>query len=81
MAVAATAWRLREAARAALAAGRGHEACDLAAAALRLHATPRGRRLHIVALLAAGHPREAALALAAAESALSGATEDNGLRA
>jgi hypothetical protein len=81
MAVAARAWRLREAARAALAAGRGHEACDLAAAALRLHATPRGRRLHTVALLAAGRRREAALALAAAESALSGAPEDDGLRA
>ena len=66
MAVAAGAWHLREAARLALEAGRAQDACDLAGAALRLHATPRGRRLHVVALLAAGRKREAARALSAA---------------
>ena len=68
MSVAARAWRLREAARAALAANRGGEACDLAGTALRLHATPRGLRLHVLALLAAGRPLEAAGALSQVES-------------
>jgi len=75
MAVAARAWHLREAARAALEAGREPEACDLAGAALRLHATPRGRRLHVLALLAAGR---AARALSAAESLTRRAAEDEG---
>jgi len=78
MAVAARAWHLREAARAALEAGREPEACDLAGAALRLHATPRGRRLHVLALLAAGRAREAARALSAAESLTPRAAEDDG---
>jgi hypothetical protein len=65
MAVARRAWELREAARAALAAGRGPDAAELAGAAVRLHATPRGRELHWLALLAAGRGREAARALAA----------------
>lgn len=65
MRVAARARELREAARAALAARRDQEACDLAIAAVRLHATPRGRRLLILALLAAGRTAEAARALAA----------------
>jgi len=68
MGVAARAWQLREAARAALEAGRGHDACDLAGAALRLHATPRGRRLHVLALLSAGRMLDAARALTAMES-------------
>ncbi|HVQ76458.1 MAG TPA: hypothetical protein VMT79_13095 [Candidatus Binatia bacterium] len=63
MRVAARARELREAARAALAARRDQEACDLATAAVRLHATPRGRRLLILALLAAGRTAEAARAL------------------
>jgi hypothetical protein len=66
MRVVARAWQLREEARAALAAGRGDDACGLSAAALRLHATPRGRRLYVLALLAAGRGREAARAIAAA---------------
>lgn len=66
MAVAAGAWRLREAARLALEAGQVQRACELAGAALRLHATPRGRRLHFLALLAAGQEREAARAFSAA---------------
>jgi hypothetical protein len=68
MAVAARAWQLREAARAALDAGRGHDACDLAGAALRLHATSRGRRLHVLALLNAGRMLDAVRALSTAES-------------
>ena len=79
MRVAARAWQLREAARAALAAGRGPEACDLAGAALRLHATPRGRRLLVLALLAAGRTLEAARALPAAESLTPRATRDDGI--
>ncbi len=67
MSVASRAWHLREAARAALGAGRGHEACELASAALRLHATPRGRHLLILTLLAAGRPLDASRALSAAE--------------
>ena len=80
MGLAARAWQLREAARAALAAGRGHDACDLAGGALRLHATPRGRRLHIVALLAAGRTRAATRALAAVESFPPRAAQDDGRR-
>jgi hypothetical protein len=65
MAVARRAWQLREAARAALLDGRAPEAADLAGAALRMHATPRGRQLHALALVAAGRGREAARAVAA----------------
>lgn len=79
MSVAARAWQLREAARVALAAGRGPDACDLASAALRLHATPRGRRLHVLALLAAGRTLDAARALPAAESLTPRATQDDGV--
>jgi hypothetical protein len=79
MRVAARAWQLREAARGALAAGRGADACALAGAALRLHATPRGRRLHVVALLAAGRPRDAARAFRARALILHG-TEDDAVR-
>jgi hypothetical protein len=68
MGAAARAWQLREAARAALEAGRGRDACDLASAALRLHATARGRHLQILALLAAGRTLEAARALPAPRS-------------
>jgi len=78
MVVAARAWDLRKAARAALEAGREPEACDLADAALRLHATPRGRRLHVLALLAAGRTREAARALSATESLTPHAAGDDG---
>jgi predicted amidophosphoribosyltransferase len=67
MGVAARAWQLREAARAALEAGRAHDACDLASAALRLHATPRGRRVHVLALLAAGRTLDVVRALNAPE--------------
>ncbi len=63
MRVAARAWELRRAARAALAARRDQEACELAAAAVRLHATPRGRRLLVLALLAARRTAEAARAV------------------
>jgi hypothetical protein len=68
MRVAERAWRLREAARAALEAGRGPAASALASAAFRLHATPRGRRLLILSLLAAGRTRDAAEAFVASES-------------
>jgi hypothetical protein len=68
MGAAARAWQLREAARAALEAGRGRDACNLASAALRLHATARGRRLQILALLAAGRTLEAARALPGPQS-------------
>ncbi len=80
MSAAVRAWHLREAARAALEAGHGHEACDLASAGLRLHATLRGRRLLILALLAAGRPLDAARALSAAESLTARATGDDGIR-
>lgn len=63
MHVVARAWELRVAARAALDARRDQEACELAAAAVRLHATPRGRRLLVLALLAANRAAEAARAL------------------
>lgn len=63
MRVAARAWELRVAARAALAARRDQEAVELATAALRLHATPRGRRLLVLALLGAGRTAEATRAL------------------
>jgi hypothetical protein len=76
MGVAARAWHLREAARAALEAGRGDDACALAGAALRLHATPRGRRLHVLALLAAGRTLDAARALSALESLTPRTAED-----
>ena len=78
MSVAARAWRLREAARAALTAGRGSEACELAGAALGLHATPRGVRLHVLALLVAGRTLDAAHALSRTESLESGPTDDGG---
>jgi len=68
MRVVARAWRLREAARAALEAGRGAEAWNLAGAAFRLHATSRGRRLLVLSLLAAGRMRDAAQVFAASES-------------
>lgn len=80
MGVGARAWQLREAARAALGAGRGPDACDLASAAFRLHATPRGRRLLVLALLAAGRPLDAARALPAVESLTPRAAEDGGVR-
>jgi hypothetical protein len=55
MRVAAKAWELREAARAALCAGdRPAEALDLARAACRLHSTRHGQRLLALALVAAG---------------------------
>lgn len=61
MRVAARAWQLREAARAALSAGgRPAEALALARAACRLHDTPRGRRLLGLALLADDRRTEAA---------------------
>ena len=63
MRVAARAWELRVAAWAALDARRDQEACELAANAVRLHATPHGRRLLILALLAAGRTAEAERAL------------------
>jgi predicted amidophosphoribosyltransferase len=60
MRVAAKAWELREAARAALCAGdRPAYALDLARAACRLHATPQGQRLLALALVAAGQLAEA----------------------
>jgi predicted amidophosphoribosyltransferase len=59
MRVAAKAWQLREAARAALRAGdRPAQALDLARAAYRLHATCRGQRLLALALAAAGQMTE-----------------------
>jgi len=67
MTVARRAWQLREAARAALVEGRAPEAAELAGAALRMHATPRGRQLHIVALVAAGRGRDASRAFPAAQ--------------
>jgi hypothetical protein len=79
MSVAARAWQLREAARMALEAGLAPEACDLAGAALRLHATPRGRRLHVLALLAAGRTLDAARALPEAESLTPRAAADDGV--
>ena len=55
MRIAAKAWALREAARAALCAGdRPAQALALARAACRLHATHRGQRLLALALVAAG---------------------------
>jgi predicted amidophosphoribosyltransferase len=55
MHVAAKAWELREAARAALCAGdRPAQALDLARAACRLHSTHQGQRLLALALVAAG---------------------------
>jgi hypothetical protein len=60
MRVAAKAWQLREAARAALWAGdRPAQALDLARAACRLHATCQGQRLLALALVAAGQMAEA----------------------
>jgi hypothetical protein len=60
MRVAAKAWELREAARAALCAGdRPASALDLARAACRLHATPQGHRLLALALVASGQMAEA----------------------
>ena len=80
MAVAAAAWRLREAARGALDGGREREACALASAALRLHATPRGRRLHLLALVAAGRTLDAVRALTAAERLTPPAAEGDGVQ-
>jgi predicted amidophosphoribosyltransferase len=61
MTVAARAWELREAAWHALCQTNGaKEAVALARTAYRLHATPRGQRVLILALLAAGHQTEAA---------------------
>jgi predicted amidophosphoribosyltransferase len=55
MRVAAKAWELREAARAALYAGdRPAQALAMARAACRLHATRQGQRLLALALVAAG---------------------------
>jgi hypothetical protein len=60
MRVAVKAWKLREAARAALCAGdRPAEALGLARAACRLHTTPQGQRLLALALVAAGRMAEA----------------------
>jgi predicted amidophosphoribosyltransferase len=60
MRVAAKAWELREAARAALCAGdRPAHALDLARAACRLHTTRQGRRLLALALAGAGEMAEA----------------------
>jgi hypothetical protein len=67
MTVAQRAWQLREAARTALVEGRAPDAAELASAAMRMHATPRGRQLHILALVAAGRGREAARAFADAQ--------------
>jgi hypothetical protein len=65
MRVAVRAWQLREDARRALGAGdRAADALALAQAACRLHATTRGRRLLLLALVAAGHTAEAAALLA-----------------
>jgi hypothetical protein len=60
MRVAHQAWQYREAARLALCAGnRSAEALALARAACRLHATPPGKRLLALALLADRHFAEA----------------------
>ncbi len=60
MRVAVRAWELREAARQALGDGdRGSEAVALARTACRLHATPQGQRLLVLALLANGQTAEA----------------------
>jgi hypothetical protein len=60
MRVAAKAWELREAARAALCAGdRPGDALALARAACRLHPTPQGQHLLALALVAAGRMAEA----------------------
>jgi hypothetical protein len=60
MRVAAKAWELREAVRAALCAGdRPAEALGLARAACRLHTTRQGQRLLALALVAAGRMTEA----------------------
>jgi hypothetical protein len=61
MRLAARAWELREAARAALCAGdRPADALALAREACRLHETPRGQHLLALALLANGQRVEAA---------------------
>lgn len=60
MRVAARAWALRQATRAALCAGnRPAEALALARAACQLHTTPHGRRLLALALLMNGQMVEA----------------------
>jgi hypothetical protein len=60
MRVAVRAWELRQATRAALCAGdRTVEALALARAACQLHATPDGKRLLALALLANGQMAEA----------------------
>ena len=60
MRVAVKAWKLREAARAALCAGdRAADALDLARTAWRLHATPQGQRLLALALVATGQMADA----------------------
>jgi hypothetical protein len=61
MRVAARAWELRQATRAALCAGnRAAEALALARAACQLHTTPDGQRLLALALLVNGQTAEAA---------------------
>jgi hypothetical protein len=60
MGVAMKAWELREAARALLCAGApATQALDLVRAACRLHTTPQGQHLLLLALLATGHMAEA----------------------
>jgi len=55
MRLAARAWALREAARAALLAGGVAEALAMARAAYALERTPRAQRLLALALIAGGH--------------------------
>ena len=70
MRVAVRAWELRQAARAALAAGnRAAEALALARAAGQLHTTPHGQRLLALALLMNGQMAEAAAVIAQVLSA------------
>ena len=60
MRVAVSAWKLRQATRAALGAGnRAAEALALARAAGQLHTTPHGQRLLALALLVNGQTAEA----------------------
>jgi len=80
MAAAARAWQLREAARTALEAGGSAAACNLVSASLRLHATPRGRRLQILALVAAGRTHQAARALAGTEAQAPGRAPNDRIR-
>lgn len=60
MRLAVKAWKLREEARLSLCAGdRATDALSLTRAAYRLHATPRGKQLLVLALLATGQMPEA----------------------